>query len=162
MHEDEGNDMRAADPEDNTNGGYVAPNNKDGSGQTETDELDAIAINLLTGKYPDVKDFKADVQRYSHHQTEQVLVGLLEKQQEYVPVGYGADRTRDAVPVRAIELELERLKEQSLPTNKDKERAMTIEELAQEKLGDKWEDFKEYVDGIEDWDMTDVERYLNR
>lgn len=35
-------------------------------------------------------------------------------------------------------------------------------EVAQEALGDKWEDFKEYVDGIEDWGLSDVERYLNR
>jgi len=35
-------------------------------------------------------------------------------------------------------------------------------EDAQEKLGDKWEDFKEYVDGIDNWGMSDVERYMNR
>lgn len=29
-------------------------------------------------------------------------------------------------------------------------------------LGDKWEDFKEYIDGIDDWGMSDVERYMNR
>ena len=36
------------------------------------------------------------------------------------------------------------------------------ESAAMELLGDRWEDFKEYVDGIEDWDMSDVERYMNR
>lgn len=38
----------------------------------------------------------------------------------------------------------------------------SIIEAAQEALGDKWEDFIEYVDGIEDWGLSDVERYLNR
>lgn len=28
--------------------------------------------------------------------------------------------------------------------------------------GKDWEDFLEYVDGIDDWDMSDVERYINR
>jgi len=37
-----------------------------------------------------------------------------------------------------------------------------LEQQAIELLGDKWEDFKEYVDGIDDWDMSDVERYMNR
>ncbi len=36
-----------------------------------------------------------------------------------------------------------------------------LEEQAMELLGDKWSDFKEYVDGI-DWNMSDVERYMNR
>lgn len=36
------------------------------------------------------------------------------------------------------------------------------EEEAIEILGDNWEDFKEYVDGIDDWGMSDVERYMNR
>ena len=36
------------------------------------------------------------------------------------------------------------------------------EDQAIELLGDKWEDFKQYVDGIDDWDMSDVERYMNR
>jgi hypothetical protein len=35
-------------------------------------------------------------------------------------------------------------------------------ECAQAKLGSKWEDFQEYIDGILDWNMEDVERYLNR
>lgn len=33
---------------------------------------------------------------------------------------------------------------------------------AQLLLGDKWEDFKEYIDGIDSWKMSDVKRYLNR
>lgn len=49
------------------------------------------------------------------------------------------------------------LSERSVPVNREK----LIEEV-QSLLGDKWEDFKEYVDGIKDWDMHDVERYLNR
>lgn len=28
--------------------------------------------------------------------------------------------------------------------------------------GKDWEDFKEYIDGIDNWDMSDVERYINR
>lgn len=41
-------------------------------------------------------------------------------------------------------------------------KAGSLLEEAQELLGDKLEDFKEYVDGIHDWDMSDVKRYLNR
>jgi hypothetical protein len=41
-------------------------------------------------------------------------------------------------------------------------RTFGIEQEAQELLGDKWEDFKEYIDGLDTWDMSDVERYMNR
>lgn len=36
------------------------------------------------------------------------------------------------------------------------------DEEAIEILGEDWEDFKEYVDGIDDWGMRDIERYMNR
>jgi hypothetical protein len=111
-------------------------NNKDGSGQTETDELDAI-IEKLSGACIDAAiyidqtndlaggqqqalkaqaDAKTELWRYSHHQTEQVLERLRE-QRRFYPTEY-----LELVKLDAIDAELERLKEQSLPTNKDKEK----------------------------------------
>lgn len=126
--------MRLDDPDDTTEQDYVAPNNKDGSGQPETDQMSIDEIVSLIIEYqknqsrinkkPELTPVQARqlIERYSHHQTEQARED--EAYKAYLLIanadpGKTLATTLMAQEQRLIELR-ERIKEQSLPTNNNK------------------------------------------
>lgn len=99
--------------------------------QTETDELTqqvhAMAIQYHW-KVEEIQEVLELVRRYSHHQTEQAkLEARIDELKALISIIWDTDGSyyyKDDVPREVLDriAELERLKEQSLPTNKDKEK----------------------------------------
>lgn len=119
----------------------------------QKEEIESVVRKALQEVLSD-PEFKDIVRQEFKHKVAKMLVSDLTGSVEKAVNSFRQNPTLRADMVKAIEA----LVSDSPAPQAEK----TIEEEAQSLLGEDWEDFKEYINGLDVWDMSDVNRYMNR